>query len=198
MSKQENGVSTVTAAAVTNSVHTEAAQLFVAEIHDFRERMPRIVIPSSKKETARLRGAASVPPEFIELTNLAVANEQALVRGGAPTPAEVRDSMDYADAFEPVADELEAFVQFLRDSVTAARNKAGVAALTTYELAKRLAKLPETAHLAPLVADMRRALNRGRKKSPEAAARKAAKEAEKAAAKATKAAAKVAATAPKP
>lgn len=197
MSTKENGVSTVTAAAVTNNIHTEAAQQFVAEIRDFRERTPRLVIPTSKKDTARLRGAASLPPEFIELTNLATANEPALVRGGAVTPAEVRDSMAYADAFEPVADELEAFVQFLRHSVTAARNKAGVTALTTYELAKRLAKLPETAHLAPLVADMRRALNRGKKKSPEAIALKAAKAAEKAAEKAAKAAAKVVKTEPK-
>jgi hypothetical protein len=192
--EEEIGVSTVTPAAVPNGIHAEAAQLFVNDVRSIRERFPRMLIPSSKKETARLRSAASVPPEFIELTNLAVANERELVRGGAITPAEVRDSLDYADAFDPFADELEALVQFVRHSVTAARNKAGVAALTTYALAQRLAKQPETAHLAPLVEDMRRALNRGRKKSLEAAALKAAKAAEKAAAKAAKAAAKVAKT----
>ena len=193
MSNEENGVSTVTPAAVTNGIHAEEAQQCVTIVRTLRERF---LIPSSQDETARLRSAASVPPEFIELTNIAVANEQSLVRGGAVTPAEVRDSLAYADAFDPFADELEALVQFVRHTVTAARNKAGVAALTTYALAKQLAKQPETAHLAPLAADMRRALRRGRKKSPEAAARRAAKAAEKAAEKAAKAAAKIARTSP--
>jgi hypothetical protein len=198
MSNKENGVSTVTPDAVTNGVHTESAQIFVGEIRDIRGRLPRLVIPSSKNDAARLRTAASVPPEFIELTNLAVANENSLVRGGAASPAEVRDSLDYADAFDPVADELEALAQFVRFSVTAARHKAGSAALTTYALAKRLAKQPETAHLAPLVADMARALGRGRKPTQEEVAQKAAKAAEKAAVKAAKAAAKVTMTTPKP
>jgi hypothetical protein len=48
----------------------------------------------------------------------------------------------------------------------------------------RLSKRPETAYLAPHVADMRRALNRGRKPSPETQAKRAAARAAKAAAKA--------------
>jgi hypothetical protein len=45
-----------------------------------------------------------------------------------------------------------------------AKNEAGSNALTTYALAKRLAKRPETAALAPHVEDMRLALGaRGRK-----------------------------------
>jgi hypothetical protein len=191
--EEKNGVSTA-AEAVTNNVHTEAAQAIVADIRKFRERIPRLVIPVSKKDAARLRTAASVPAEFVELTNLAVANENELVRGGAATPAEVRDSLDYADAVEPIADELEALAQFVRHSATAARNKAGKAALLTYALAQRLARQPETAHLAPYVAQMRRALDRRKKLTPEAAADRAAKAAERAAAKAAKAAARVAAT----
>ena len=72
--------------------------------------------------------------------------------------------MSFADAYEPVADELEAFAHFIRHSVISARNTAGSDALTTYALAQRLAKRPESADLAPHVDDMRRALgNRGRK-----------------------------------
>ena len=88
---------------------------------------------------------------------------------------------------------MEAFAQFVRHSVTAARNKAGSEALTTYALAQRLAKRVETAHLAPYVADMRRALGRVRKLSPEIIARnEARKEAKKAAQAAAQAAAKAA------
>ena len=53
---------------------------------------------------------------------------------------------------------LEALAHFIRHSVALARNKAGSDALTTYALAQRLAKRPETADLAPHVDDMRNAL----------------------------------------
>ena len=44
---------------------------------------------------------------------------------------------------------------------------SGSGALTTYALAKRLARRPETADLAPHVADMRRLLKRPRKAKAE-------------------------------
>jgi len=107
-----------------------------------------------------------VPPEFIELTTVAVTNEQSLVRGDGTPPAEVRDLTGYADAYGPFADELEAFAQFVRFSVTAARHQAGTEALTTYALAQRVAKRPRTAHLAPVRG--RHALGRVRKLTAEA------------------------------
>jgi hypothetical protein len=90
--------------------------------------------------------------------------------------------MSYADAYGPLADELEALAHFVRHSVTAARNKAGSEALTTYSLTQRLAKRPEYARLKPYAADMRRALGRMRKVSDEVLARRAAKKAAKQAA----------------
>ena len=190
MSKIENGVSQAIDPVVANP-YAETAQERVNELRHMRELIPHFVIPVSTKDTVRLNSAASVPPEFVELTAMAVANNNALVRGEAPSPAEVRDLMRYADAYSPFADELEALAQFVRHSVTAARNAAGSEALTTYSLAQRLAKRPEHAGLATYVADMRRALRRGRKASPEAIAQKAAEEAAKAAEKAAKAAEKV-------
>jgi len=112
----------------------------------WREIIPHFVMPESPKETQRLSPAASVPPEFIELTKVAAANEPAIVRNGGATPAEVRDLMSYADAYDPLADELEAFVQFIRHSVTDARNIAGSEALTRYSIAQRLAKRRKTGH----------------------------------------------------
>ena len=197
MSTNENGVSTTVSKAVTTDVtpstpstpHTEAAQTRLQELRKMRDLIPRFTIPASARERASLNSAASVPPEFVELTAVAVANENSLVRGDAITPAEVRDLTAYADAYSPFADELEAFALFVRHSVIAARNKAGSEALTTYALAQRLAKRAETAHLAPYVADMRRALGRVRKLTPEMVAQKAArKEARKAAQAAVKAA----------
>jgi len=168
--------------------YAETVQLRVEELRKWREQIPRFAIPESADATRRLSQAASVSPVFIELTNVAVANQPALVRGDRTPPAEVRDLVAYADAYVPLADELEALAQFIRYSTTAARNQAGTEALTTYSLAKRLAKEKRYAHLRPHVADMRRALGKVRKLTPEEAAKKAAERAAKAAAKVAKAA----------
>jgi hypothetical protein len=164
--------------------YTATAQERIEELRRWREQIPHFAIPETANATRLLSSAASVPPEFIELTSIATANHRPLVRVEARTPDEVRDLAGYADAYTPLADELEALAKFIRYSTMAARNEAGAEALTTYALAVRLSKRPATAYLAPHVADMRRALGRGRKPSPEVQARKAAARAAKAAAKA--------------
>ena len=170
------------------SIHAQTAQLRLEELRQWREQIPRFAIPETVDATRRLSSAASVPFVFIELTNVAVANQTALVRADGTPPAEVRDLVAYADAYVPLADELEALAHFIRYSTTAARNQAGTEALTTYSLAQRLAKEKRYAHLKPHVADMRRALGKYRKPTPEEAASKAAERAVKAAAKVARAA----------
>jgi hypothetical protein len=135
----------------------------VEQARAMRQQVPYLVFPTSRGEAQRLSNAASVPPEFVELSAVSVTNSTALVRGGALDPGETRDLVRFADAFDPVADELEALAQFIRHSTLAARNKAGSEALTTFALAKRLAKRPENAELLPFVEAMRRALGRTRK-----------------------------------
>ena len=168
MSTTEKDVSTVP---TTN--YAETAQARLEELRLWREQIPRFVIPPTSDATKRLSPAASVSPAFIELTNVATANQKALVREESLSPAEIRDLVSYADAFSPVADELEANAQFVRHSVTVARNIAGNEALATYSLAQRLARMPQHAGLKPHVADMRRALGRVKKLTPEEAAQKA-------------------------
>jgi len=148
--------------------YTDSAQACVEAIRALRQQIPNFVIPQSKGARRRLASAASVSPEFIELATVAVKNIPALVRGAGAEAAQSRDQLSYAEAYGPVADELEALAQFIRHSVTLAKNKAGSDALTTYALARRLAKRPETADIAPLVDDMRRALGvRTRKAKPQ-------------------------------
>lgn len=155
------------------NIHTQAAQARVDELRAMRLAIPNFVIPTLNGGTRSLISAASVPAEFVELTVVAIRNSAALVRGSAD-PDVTRDLISYADAYAPVADELEALAHFVRHSIAAAKNKAGAEALTTYALAQRLAKRPETADLAPHVADMRRALGLRRKKARAAARIKAA------------------------
>ena len=143
--------------------YTDAAQVLVEQTRAMRQQIPNFVVPTSPKGTQRLVSSASVPPEFVELSAVAVKNNLPLVRGGDADPAQTRDLMSFAEAYGPLADELEALAQLIRHSIIAAKSRAGGQALTTYALAKALAKRPETADLAPHVADMRRALGRTRK-----------------------------------
>ena len=180
----------------TTNIHSEAAQLRLEELRRWREQIPRFTIPETADAARRLSHAASVPAVFIELTNVAVANQVALVRADGAPPDEIRDLVAYADAYLPLADDLEAEAHFIRYSATAARNLAGTEALTTYSLAQRLSRQKRYAHLRPHVADMRRALGRQRKPTPEEAAKNAADRAARAAAKAAAKAAKAALVAP--
>jgi len=179
MSTNEKSESSTAAA-----VYAAAAQERIQELRLWREQIPRFLMPETTDATQRLASAASVPAYFIELTNIAIANHTSLVRAEGLTAEQVRDLVAYADAFSPLVDELEALAKFVQYSTTFARNTAGTEALTTYSLASRLSKRPATAYLAPHVADMRRALGRGRKPSLELLAKKAAERAAKAAAKA--------------
>ena len=199
MSTNENGVSKVTTVTTVSTDpvaepagnYVATAQERILELQRWREQIPHFVIPAGPESTRRLTSAAAVPPVFVELTNVAVANQGMLVRKEAATPAQLRGLMSFSDAYNPLADELEALAHFVRHSAATARNAAGTEALTTYALAQRLAKLPQYAHLKPYVADMRRALGRGRKLTPEEAAQKASDRAAKAAAKLAKKAAKL-------
>jgi hypothetical protein len=164
---------------VVSTSHTASAEARIRELRQMRDLIPHLVIPASDRDRSRLNSAASVSQEFVELTTMAVANEQSLVRGDSAPPARLRDLREYALAYAPFADELEAFALFVRHSVIAARHEVGVEALTTYALAQRLAKRPRTAHLAPHVADMRRALGRVRKLTAEERMLRAAKKAAK-------------------
>ena len=143
-----------------SQTYTDAAQVLVEDVRGMRQKIPNLVIPESGNASQKLVTAATVPPQFVELTAVAVRNSAALVRGGGADPVRTRDLMSYADAFLPLADELEALAHFIRHSALTARNIAGSDALTTYALAQRLAKRPETADLAPHVADMRNALGK--------------------------------------
>ena len=185
MSTNEKDVA-VTVSTVTLNPHFEAAQERLLAVRKERELIPRFTLPVSAKETQRLNSAASVSPQFVEASASAMANERALERANI-TPAEMRDHMAYADAYGPLADEYEAMAQFLRHSINAARNYAGSEALATYNNAKRLAKIPRYARLAPYVADMRRALGKTRGKET---AEQAQKRADKSAARAKELAAR--------
>ena len=151
----------------SNVSYTVVAQATIEKIRALRQEIPNFIVPASPAAGRQLAGVASVPPQFVEMTAAAVTNNPVLSRAGSPDPDSVRDLVSYGEAYTVVADELEALAGFVRHSVASAKHKAGRYALTTYAVAKRLAKEPETADLAPLAATLYRELGRkGRKSQP--------------------------------
>ncbi len=148
--------------------YADSALSRVDEIRVMREKIPNLVIPESKSARTRLANAASVPKEFVELVTVAVKSKPVLVRASGQDLAQDKDLSDYAAAYGPVADELEALASFVRHSVTLALNKVGSEALITYSLARRLSKRPERADLLPHVEDMAKALGRGGRRKAKA------------------------------
>jgi hypothetical protein len=149
--------------------YADDAFALINEVRAMRDRIPNFAIPS-RGDGRRLAPAASVPPEFIELTAVAITTSKPLKRGGAMEPDRSRDAMRFASAYHPLAEELEAMAHFVRHTITAVMNEVGSDALATYALAKRLAKRPATADLLPHVEHMRRALGRGKKRKSNPAA----------------------------
>lgn len=143
--------------------HTDSAQARIEEIRAIVQKIPNFVIPTSKGAGRRLARTASVPKKFVELTAVAVRNNAPLVLPSGQDLAQDQDLTSYAEAYLPVADELEAQAHFVRHSVAVAKSKVGSSALTTYALARVLAKRPETADLLPHVDDMHKALGSRRK-----------------------------------
>ena len=147
------------------TTHTATVQQRIDEIRAMRQKIPNFTIPESKRAKRAIASVAALPPAFIERAAVAITNSASLVRAGATDPDRIRDLMSYSDAYEALADELEAMASFVRHSVATARNEAGREALMTYAVAQRLAKLPATADLAPYVADMRIALGKHTRKT---------------------------------
>ena len=154
--------------------HTDSAQARIEEIRAIVQKIPNLVIPTSKGAGQRLIATASVPKKFVELTAVAVRNNAPLVLPTGQDLAQDRDRTSYAEAYAAVADELEAQAHFVRHSVAVAKSKVGSSALTTYAMARVLAKRPETADLLPHVDDMSKALGRRGRKSKSKPAPKAA------------------------
>jgi len=140
----------------------EGAGAMIASVEAIRQQIPAFSFPVVMGDRRPLNNLKSVPPDFIEQTNVALKGETLLSRGGVDVE-EVRDLVNYALAYRPVADVLERAALEMRKSVDTAMAKAGKEALTTYALAQRLALDPNTG-LAPLVQNMRTTLGRGGKK----------------------------------
>lgn len=136
---------------------TEDAQAMLDRIEAWRKEIPTFSFPLPQGDRRVQSAARVVPHELLEQTVIAVKTIDVLARGNA-NPDELRDLVQYAVAFGPVADAIVRLAAEMQHSVDTARSKAGAHALVTFNLADRLSMLPGNEHLVPIVADMRRTL----------------------------------------
>jgi len=100
--------------------HLDGAVALIDDIRAMKLRVPNFAVPATKNANRQLVMAATLPPQFVDLAALAIRNNEELTRGGNSGAAQMRDKMDFADAFDPVADELEALAHFIRHTVRVA------------------------------------------------------------------------------
>ena len=139
------------------STHVDDAKVMIQDIKGLGQRFPTFTFPTDANSNRKLSPTATVPMAALaRITDLVQTNP--LLTGNDIGPAELRDLVNIAVAYSSVPDEAEAFAGAARHTLTATLAKAGSAALTAYEVAKRQAKRPEGADLRPHVADIKRLL----------------------------------------
>lgn len=154
MATRKTNTATMTAS------HSAAANLVLQKIRSLRTEIPGFTQPQSAREEQRLIANASVPDEFHETVSVAVGSSPALAAASGVNPDDVRDAIRFSAAYSPVADELEAVAHAVRHTIALRRAAAAQETLAAYDLAKGLARRPESADLVPHIADMRRTLKR--------------------------------------
>ena len=150
----------------TNVSHTEAVQTLIDQIRTMQQNIPNFTFPKPGSGNRNMIKAASTPAVFIELAAAAIRNNPVLSRVGGADPEQLRDLISFAEAYAALVQTVEQFAGFLRHTITAARNEAGVEALAAYALAQRLSRHPKTAYLKPIAASLRAALPRTGTKKP--------------------------------
>jgi hypothetical protein len=132
----------------------------IAEAIDaIAERIPRLERPHPSS-ASRVRGARTVSREFIESMIAAVESQPELRAVNTFDVDEARQMLQFNDAFRHVVDRLAALTASVSHTIEWRKAKVVVAALRTYEIAKGLARDPDSAALAGHLENLRRDLGR--------------------------------------
>jgi len=122
-------------------------------------RIPQLEAPHPSTATS-VRGARTVSREFIVSMIAAVEATPALQTVGTFDTEEARATLQFIDAFRPIADRLAALLASINYTMASRRAKVAAAAMTTYAVAKGLARDAESAPLAAHLETLRRDLGR--------------------------------------
>jgi hypothetical protein len=132
----------------------------IAEAIDaLAERIPRLERPHPSS-ASRVRGARTVSREFIESMMAMVESQPELQAVNTFDVDEAREMLQFTDAFRHVVDRIDALKASVSHTIERRKAKVVFAALRTYEIAKGLARDPDSAALAGHLETLRRDLGR--------------------------------------
>jgi hypothetical protein len=148
----ESASPTVTAAEGLATEVAEAIEAIAAHIPGLEAPHP-----STAK---RVRGARTVSREFLVSMIAAVEGSPDLQTAGTFDPEEARATLQFNDAFRSIADRLAALLASVNYTMESRKAKIARDAMTTYAIAKALARDPGGAALVPHLETLRRDLGR--------------------------------------
>ncbi|HEX7809606.1 MAG TPA: hypothetical protein VF608_12790 [Thermoanaerobaculia bacterium] len=146
--------------------YQQVAAEFMAALDEIAAIIPKL--EAIHVSTANLvRSRLNVPNEFLATVTAAVEQVPELQAIQKLDVNGARDTLQFLDAFRPVRDKVDAFAKNLKYTMDSRKAKLATDSLLTYDVAKGLARDPNSATIASLVQNMKRDLGRrGRPKTP--------------------------------
>ena len=146
--------------------YQQIAAEFMAALDEIAQIIPKLA--AAHVSTANLvRSRLNVPNQFLSTVTAAVVQVPELQAMQKLDVNEALDTLQFLEAFRPVRDKVDAFAKNLKYTMDSRKADLATKALLTYDVAKGLARDPNSATIAALVANMKRDLGRrGRPKTP--------------------------------
>lgn len=146
--------------------YQQIAAEFMAALDEIAQIIPKLA--AAHVSTANLvRSRLNVPNQFLATVTAAVVQVPELQAMQKLDVNEALDTLQFLEAFRPVRDKVDAFATNLKYTMDSRKADLATKALLTYDVAKGLARDPNSATIAALVANMKRDLGRrGRPKTP--------------------------------
>lgn len=148
--------------------YQQVAAEFMAALDEIAKIIPKL--EAVHVSTANLvRSRLNVPNEFLATVTAAVEQTPELQAVNKLSVNEARDTLQFLEAFRPVRDKVDAFAKNLKHTMDSRKATLATQSLQVYDIAKGVARDPNSATVAALVANMKRDLGRrGRPKTPQA------------------------------
>lgn len=143
----------------TVTAQEKLAAEIIEAIEAIAARIPRLEAPHPST-AAHVRGARTVSREFLASMIAAVEDRPELRGVGTFDVDEARDTLQFLDAFRPVADRVAALLASITYTMEARKAAVAAKAMNTYHVMKGLARDPGGAPLRPHLDALRRDLGR--------------------------------------
>jgi hypothetical protein len=158
---------------VTVTHYQQLAAEFMAALDEIATIIPKL--EAAHITTANfVRSHQNVPTEFLATAVSAVEQTPELQGVKKLDILAARDTLQFIEAFRPVVDKFTAFAKNLQFTMSSRKASLAADSLQIYYIAKGVARDPNSAGMASLVANMKRDLGRRGRPKVSVAAKKAA------------------------